>query len=135
MASWACRLTNSLALSSRLQRVAWQSWVAVFSEAIALTSTRSGGGKRSGSTRSWGVLQTGQTVAGEAFPPLADGMSIAVEFLGDGLIGGLIDVGSAEDDAAAKDESLWCGSGPDERFELSARIGGQVDQGTEGKWH
>jgi hypothetical protein len=51
-------------------------------------------------------------------------VSIAVEFLGDGLIGGLIGVRSAEDDAAAKDERLWGGPGTDERFELSARIGG-----------
>jgi hypothetical protein len=62
-------------------------------------------------------------------------MAIAVEFLGDGLIGGLIGVGSAEDEAAAKDESLRCGPGPDERFELAARLGGQIDQGAKGKRH
>jgi hypothetical protein len=63
-------------------------------------------------------------VFGEAFPPLADGVSIAVEFMGDGLIGGLIGSASAEDDAAAKDQRLWGGPGTDERFELPARIGG-----------
>ena len=62
-------------------------------------------------------------------------MAIAVEFLGDGLIGGLIGVGSAEDDAAAKDESLGCGAGPDEGFELPAGISGQVELGAEGKRH
>ena len=62
-------------------------------------------------------------------------MAIAVELLGDGLIGGLIGVSSAEDDTAAKDESLGCGPGPDERFELSARLGGQVNRGAEGKRH
>ena len=62
-------------------------------------------------------------------------MAIAVEFLRDGVIGGLIGVGSAEDDAAAKDESLWCRPGPDERFELPANLGGQIDLGAEGKWH
>ncbi len=77
-----------------------------------------------GPTRARGILQTGQAVFGEAFPPLADGVSIAVEFLGDGLIGGLIGIGGAEDEAAAKDERLWGGPGPDERFELSARISG-----------
>jgi hypothetical protein len=62
-------------------------------------------------------------------------MAVTVELLGNGLVGGLIGVGRAEDDAAAKDESLWGGPGPDERFELSAHVGGQVDRGTEGKWH
>lgn len=66
-------------------------------------------------------------MVGEAFPPLADGVSIAVEFLGNGLIGGLIAIGGSEDDAAAEDESLWGGPGPDERFEPAACIGGQVD--------
>jgi hypothetical protein len=62
-------------------------------------------------------------------------VSIAVEFLGDGLIGGLLGSGGAEDDAAAEDEGLWGGPSPNERFELPADIGGQVDLGTEGKWH
>jgi hypothetical protein len=51
-------------------------------------------------------------------------VSIAVEFLGDGLIGGLVGIGSAEYDAAPKDECLWSGPGTDERFELSARSAG-----------
>jgi hypothetical protein len=62
-------------------------------------------------------------------------VSIAVEILGDGLIGGQIGIGGAEDDAAAEDEGLWGGPSPDERFELPADIGGQVNLGTEGKWH
>jgi hypothetical protein len=49
-------------------------------------------------------------------------VSIAVEFLGDGLIRGLIGSGSAEDDPTAKNERLRGGSGPDERFELPASI-------------
>jgi hypothetical protein len=52
---------------------------------------------------------------------LADGVSIAVEFLGDGLIGGLVGSGSAEHNAATKHERLRRGPGTDERFELSAR--------------
>lgn len=69
-------------------------------------------------------MQTGQAVFGEALPPLADGMSIAVELLGDGLIAGLVGIGSAKHDATTKDERLWRGPGTDERFELSARSGG-----------
>lgn len=62
-------------------------------------------------------------------------MSIAVEFVGDGLIGGLVGIGSAEDKAAAKDERLRGGPRTDERFDLSARIGGENDRRTEGERH
>jgi hypothetical protein len=52
-------------------------------------------------------------------------MSIAVELLGNGLIGGLIVSGGAKDDAAAEDEGLWGGPSPYERLELPADLAGQ----------
>lgn len=100
-----------------------------------MTSTRSCGGKSPGPAGPRGVLEAGQAVPGEPLPPLADGVPVAAEFRGDGLIGGSVGVGGPENDAAAEDQGLWGGPGPDEGFEVPADVGGEVEPGAEGEGH
>src|SRR5271170_898204 len=108
MASSAWRLTSSMARSSRVQRVAGQSWSAVAWEARATTSRRSSGGKSPRPTGSRGVLQAGEAAFEEALAPQSDGMAVAVELVGDGTVGGLVGVGSAQNDADTESQGLRC---------------------------
>jgi hypothetical protein len=62
-------------------------------------------------------------------------MAVAAEFGRNDLIGGLVGVGGAEDDATAKDESLGSGASADEGFELATQVGGQIENGAEGTRH
>jgi hypothetical protein len=70
-------------------------------------------------------LQAGEAGGDETFSPACDGMSIAVEFGGDVLVGGSVDWGSAEDEAAAEGECLGSGAGLNERLELLAVLVGE----------
>jgi hypothetical protein len=67
-------------------------------------------------------LKAIEAVGGEALPPLADGMAVAVQFVGDLLVGWPILVGGVEDKAAAKGQGLGRGPGPDEGLELLALL-------------
>ena len=62
-------------------------------------------------------------------------MAVAAQFGGDLLVGGLVVVGGAQDDAAAEDQSLGRGAGADEGLELVAEFVGQFDGRAEGTRH
>src|SRR4051812_11287643 len=94
--TWASS-TRAAAPSSRVQprrgRSCWAVWLLASVTAATLTC----GGRSPGAAGAWGVLEAVQSAGGEAFTPQADGVSVAVEFGGGGLVGGLIGVGGAED--------------------------------------
>jgi hypothetical protein len=62
-----------------------------------------------------------------AISPESGGMAIAAELGGDLEVGGLVVVGDPEDQAAAKDEGLRCGTSPHQGFEPSPVRFGEVD--------
>ena len=45
-------------------------------------------------------------MAGEAVPPPRDRVGVAVEFLGDAEVGGLVGLGAAQDEARAESKAL-----------------------------
>src|SRR3954449_10345667 len=87
--SWAS-LTRAKARSPRLQRVAGWSCSSVLLVARLTTATSSSGGKAPGSAGARGILKAGEAGRHEAFAPLADGMPVALQFLGDPLVSRLI---------------------------------------------
>jgi hypothetical protein len=54
-------------------------------------------------------------------------MAVAVQFRSDLLVAGLIGVGGAEDEPAAKDQGLWRGASADQDLELFAKFRGKDD--------
>src|SRR5689334_11653424 len=126
-------LPKALAAASSLG--AGQSWSAVACVARVTTSSRSSGGKAPGPAGAGGVLQAGQAALGEALAPQADGVAVAVEFLGDGLVGGAVGVGGPQDQTAAESECLGGGSGAGQGSQLRAGLVGQVETGAERTWH
>ena len=70
-------------------------------------------------------MQAVQPQSGEAFAPLADGVAVTVQFGGDGLVGGIVVSGGAEDDAAAEGQGLRGGRG---RSQLGQPLGLIVGQ-------
>jgi hypothetical protein len=59
-------------------------------------------------------LQASEAADHEAFPPLSDGVAVAVEFVSELLIRKTFIRGRAEDEAAAEDKGLWRRAGADE---------------------
>src|SRR5271167_3057294 len=96
---WAS-LTMVSARSSRLQRVAGWSCASVLLVAKVTTCSRSSGGKAPRATGAWGVLQASEAMRDEAFPPLADGVPVAIQLFGDLLVGRVVVGRGVEDDAA-----------------------------------
>ena len=125
MARWWASLMKVAASSSRLQRVAGWSRSSVLLVARVMTAVSSSGGKAPGSAGAWGVLEASQAVVGEAFAPLADGMAVAVQFVGDLLVGGSILLGRTEDETTAKGQGLRRGPSPEEGFQLLACLRGE----------
>jgi hypothetical protein len=80
-------------------------------------------------------LQAGQARGGEAFPPQADGVAVAVEFGRDLLVGGLVGVGGPQDEPATKDQSLRRGACADQRLELLTECVGQMQRRAKGTRH
>ena len=72
-------------------------------------------------------MQASQTSSNEAFTPESDGMSITVEFGGDVLVGRLVVLSGAEDEAAAEGQCLGRGAGLSKRMELFAVLVGEDD--------
>jgi hypothetical protein len=72
-------------------------------------------------------LQAGKAGGNEAFSPQSYGLSIAVEFGGDVLVGGSVLLGSPENKTAAEGECLGRGAGLDQGVELFAILIGQDD--------
>jgi hypothetical protein len=71
----------------------------------------------------------------EAFPPLADGVSVAVQLLGDLLVGRVLVGRGVEDEATAKGQGLGRGTSADQGLELLAQVRGQDDPRSERPWH
>jgi hypothetical protein len=63
----------------------------------------------------------------EAFAPLADGVSVAVQLLGDPLVGGVRVGRGEENEATAKGQGLGRGASADEGLKLIAQVRGQDD--------
>ena len=80
-------------------------------------------------------MKTFETVGDEAFSPLADGVAVAVERGGDGLVGGPVIVGRPQDQATAEGQRLGGGGGAGQGGQLLPGQGGQVETGTERTWH
>jgi hypothetical protein len=80
-------------------------------------------------------LKAWKAVLGEAFPPEADGVAVAIEAVGDSLVGGVVVSGGGEDEAAAESEGLGSGTGAGEGFELGTGVRVEDDAGREGAWH
>src|ERR1043165_4328980 len=122
ISSWATSLTRRKASSSRLQRESglWLSEVLLL--ARTMTPRRSSGGKLPGPAGSGGVLESGQSVLGEALAPLADGVAVAAQLGGDLLVGRLVVSCGEQDDAAAEGQGLGRGAGAGQRFELAAQL-------------
>jgi hypothetical protein len=59
-------------------------------------------------------------VCGKAFTPLADGMAVAIELLGELLIGGVVVGGGVENETTAKGQGLRCGCSADQGMQLLA---------------
>jgi hypothetical protein len=110
-------------------------WSSVLLLARVTTRSRSSGGKAPGSAGAWGVLQTGETAGDEAFPPLADCVAVAVEFVRELLVGKAVRRRRAEDEPAAEDQGLRRGTGADQGVQLLLEFGGEDDGGREGSWH
>jgi hypothetical protein len=68
-------------------------------------------------------LEAGQALSDEAFPPLADGVPVAIELLSELLVGGRVRDGGAEDDVTAKHESLRRRTGSSKGLQLLADLG------------
>jgi hypothetical protein len=127
MVLWCASLTMVAARSSRLQRVAGRSCASVLLVARLTTARSSSGGKAPGSAGAGCVLKALEAVGGEALSPLADGMAVAAQFVGDLLIGRPVVAGGVEDEAAAKGHGLGRGPGADEGSELLALVRGEND--------
>src|SRR5437588_741993 len=89
-ARWWASLTMVVARSSRLQRVAGWSCASVLLLATLTTCRRSSGGKAPGSPRAGCVLEAGKAVRDEAFAPLTDRVPVALQLLGELLVGGVV---------------------------------------------
>jgi hypothetical protein len=63
----------------------------------------------------------------EAFTPLPDGVAVTAQLGRDLLVGRLVRLGGAQDDAATKDERLRGGACADQGFELATQFGCQFD--------
>jgi hypothetical protein len=62
-------------------------------------------------------------------------MAVTVQFGGDLVVGRVVRLGGAQDDAAAENERLGGGPGADEGLELAATSGIQFDDRAEGARH
>ena len=115
------------ARSSSAQRVAVWSCSVLALLAREMTSIRREGGKAPRSTRPRSVLKAGQSVLEIAVSPESSGVTIAGELGGDLEVGRLVVGGGPEDQPAAKDEGLRCGTGPHQGFEPCPVQFGEMD--------
>ena len=72
-------------------------------------------------------MQAGQAVFQEALPPQADGVAVAVQFLGDLAVAGAVGLGGAEDQAAAEAQALRGGAGAAQVLKALALVLRQED--------
>jgi hypothetical protein len=76
-------------------------------------------------------LEAAEAVCDEAFPPLADGVPVAIQLLGELLVGGVVVGRGVEDEATAEGQGLGGGTSADQGLQLLAKIRGEHD--TRGK--
>lgn len=81
------------------------------------------------------VLKSGESLLDKAFPPDADGMAFAAEFVGDLQVGRIIGQGRAQNDFAAKNESLGSRTRSDELLQGLLGIEGELHQGSKRPSH
>ena len=67
-------------------------------------------------------MQAGETAGDKAFPPLADRVAVAVEFVRELLVGEAVRR-RAEDEPAAEDQGLRRGTGADQSVQLLLEFG------------
>jgi hypothetical protein len=92
-----------------------------------MTSSRREGGKAPRPTRTRSILKASQSVLEIAVSPESGGVAIAGELGGDLEVGGVVLVSGPEDQSAAKDQGLRCGTSPHQGFEPSPVRFGEVD--------
>ena len=80
-------------------------------------------------------MKAGQAMSDEAFPPLANGVPVAIQLLGELLVGGMVGSGSVEDEAAAESQGLRGGTGANQPLELVAEFGREDDTRAKRTWH
>ena len=132
--AWASLMIVA-ARSASDQVVVARPWSSGRLVARATTATRAEGGKAPGSAGAGVVLQAFQAAGDEALAPLADGVAVAGEFVGDGLVGRLLGGTGAEDEAAAEGEGLGRSAGADEGLQALACLRGEDDPGAKGTGH
>jgi len=71
----------------------------------------------------------------EAFPPLADGVPVAIQLFGDLLVGRVVVGRGVEDDAAAEGQALGCRASAGEHLELLALVSRKDDTRGKGTRH
>jgi hypothetical protein len=74
-------------------------------------------------------MESGEAVLVEAAAPAGDGIGVAVQFLGDLEVGGLVRLGAAEDEARAEGQPLGGGRGAGQLLEQLGFPEEQVDGG------
>ena len=72
---------------------------------------------------------------GKAFPPLANGVSVAIELFGDMLVVGVVVGSRVEDKAAAESQGLGSRTGAEDGLESLAKIGGKNNARRKRPWH
>jgi hypothetical protein len=65
-------------------------------------------------------LQTAEPLGDKALAPLADGVAVATEFVGDLEIGGLLRIGGPQDEPAAEGQGLGSGARPKQALQARA---------------
>jgi hypothetical protein len=80
-------------------------------------------------------VEASEAVAGEAFAPLADGMAVAIELLGNLLVSRVGVRGGREDEPAAEYQGLRGRTGADQGLQLLAKFRGKDNPRAERTWH
>jgi hypothetical protein len=80
-------------------------------------------------------LEAAEALRHEAFPPLADGVPVASQLLGELLVGGVLVGRRVEDEATAKGQGLGRGTRTDQGLQLLAQVRGEYDTRGKGPWH
>ena len=91
------------------------------------TLWRSSGGKSDRAAAAGEVAKAVEATAAEAPAPFGDGAGVAAQFGGDLVIGGLVGLGAAEDEAGAEGEGLSRGVSVGQAAEVDKLVGGQDD--------
>src|ERR1700693_5535691 len=91
------------------------------------TLWRSSGGKSDRAAAAGEVTKAVEAAAAEAPAPLRDGAGVAAQFGGYVVVGGLVGLGAAEDEAGAEGEGLSRGVSVGQAAEGDELVGGEDD--------